>query len=141
MNEWGYGAEFTYHGVLNRDQKIAYLQTLDLLSVPVTYDEPKGLFLLEAMACGVPVVQPRRGAFTEIIERTNGGILVDPENPENLADGISSLAKNPDFVAELGRNGYDGVRSAFTVSLMTKRTIDVYSNMLDRKLKMETASC
>ena len=39
------------------------------MSVPATYDEPKGIFLLEAMAIGVPVVQPRRGAFPEIVER------------------------------------------------------------------------
>ena len=51
--------------------KIAFLQSLDVLSVPATYAEPKGIFLLEAMATGVPVVQPRRGAFPEIIE-TNG---------------------------------------------------------------------
>ena len=46
------------------------------MSVPATYDEPKGVSLLEAMACGVPVVQPRRGAFTEIVEKTGGGLLV-----------------------------------------------------------------
>ena len=55
---------------------------LDVLSVPATYDEPKGLFLLEAMASGVPVVQPRRGAFVEIVEKTGGGLLVEPDDPE-----------------------------------------------------------
>ncbi len=48
----------------------------------------KECFLLEAMACGVPVVQPRRGAFTEIVERTGGGLLVQPDDAESLADGI-----------------------------------------------------
>src|SRR4030095_10216289 len=56
----GLGEEFTYSGVLDRQQKISFLQSLDVLSVPATYNEPKGIFLLEAMACGVPVVQPRR---------------------------------------------------------------------------------
>src|SRR6185295_7812410 len=59
-------APFTYHGVVDREGKLAFLRSLDVLCVPATYDEPKGMFLLEAMACGVPVVQPRRGAFTEI---------------------------------------------------------------------------
>ena len=58
-------------------QKIAFLQSLDVLSVPATYNEPKGIFLLEAMAGGVPVVQPRRGAFPEIVEKTGGGLIVE----------------------------------------------------------------
>ncbi|MCA1573630.1 MAG: glycosyltransferase family 4 protein, partial [Acidobacteria bacterium] len=72
MKDAGLGAEFNYHGVLDREEKISFLRTLDVLSVPATYNEPKGIFLLEAMACGVPVVQPRRGAFTEIVEKTGG---------------------------------------------------------------------
>jgi len=60
MREWGYGDQFRYRGVLDRQEKIEFLQSLDVLSVPATYDEPKGIFLLEAMANGVPVAQPRR---------------------------------------------------------------------------------
>ena len=63
------------------------------MSVPATYDEPKGVSLLEAMACGVPLVQPRRGAFTEIVENTGGGLLVEPDDPQSLADGILKIAK------------------------------------------------
>ena len=87
----GLADEFTYHGAVDRDGKLAFLQTLDVLSVPATYDEPKGMFLLEAMASGVPVVQPRRGAFTEIVEKTGGGLLVPPDDPAALADGLLSL--------------------------------------------------
>ena len=49
--------------------------------MPATYDEPKGLTILEAMANGTPVVQPRRGSFIEMVENTGGGILVDPWTP------------------------------------------------------------
>ena len=87
MKDAGLGAEFHYRGVLDREEKISFLRKLDVLSVPATYDEPKGIFLLEAMACGVPVVQPRRGAFTEIVEKTGGGLLVEPDSPESLASG------------------------------------------------------
>ena len=61
--------EMTYHGEIDRAGKRAFLRELDVLSVPATYDEPKGMFLLEAMASGVPVVQPRRGAFIEVVEQ------------------------------------------------------------------------
>ena len=84
----GLGGEFHYRGVLEREDKIAFLRGLDVMSMPATYDEPKGVSLLEAMACGVPLVQPRRGAFTEIVERTGGGLLVQPDDPQSLAEGI-----------------------------------------------------
>ena len=53
--------------------------------------EGLSLVLLEAMAVGVPVVQPRRGAFIEMIERTGGGMLVDPDSADALADGLHAL--------------------------------------------------
>ena len=71
-----------------------FFESLDVMSVPATYDEPKGVSLLEAMACGVPLVQPRRGAFTEIVENTGGGLLVQPDDPQSLAEGILKIAKN-----------------------------------------------
>ena len=80
MKAWGLSGDFRYHGELDRQQKLAFLKNLSVLSVPGPYDDPKGLFLLEAMASGVPVVQPRRGAFTEIVETTGGGILVEPDS-------------------------------------------------------------
>ena len=84
-------------------RKLEFLSSLDVMSVPATYDEPKGLSLLEAMASGVPVVQPRRGAFTEIVERTGGGLLVEPDNPEALADGLSRALAGPCAARQLGR--------------------------------------
>ena len=76
-----------------------------MLSVPATYDEPKGMFLLEAMASGVPVVQPRRGAFTEVVEKTGGGLLVTPDDPDSLADGLHALWSDRDRARALGPPG------------------------------------
>ncbi|HET9319252.1 MAG TPA: glycosyltransferase family 4 protein, partial [Bryobacteraceae bacterium] len=78
MKKAGLSGEFSYRGVLDRAHKIDFLRSLSVLSVPGSYAEPKGIFLLEAMANEVPVVQPRHGAFPEIIEKTGGGILVEP---------------------------------------------------------------
>ena len=57
LREWGLENEFHYHGTLNREQKVSFLRSIDVLSVPSTYCEPKGLYLLEAMACGLPIVK------------------------------------------------------------------------------------
>lgn len=122
----GLEGEFSYLGAPDRAGKLAFLKGLDLLSVPATYDEPKGMFLLEAMAAGVPVVQPRRGAFTEIVENTGGGILVEPDNPDRLADGLYDLWKHPDNAAMLGRQGFDAVRTHYSVARSADRLLDVY---------------
>jgi glycosyltransferase involved in cell wall biosynthesis len=126
MKEAGLGDEFHYRGVLDRQEKIEFLRRLDVLCVPATYDEPKGIFLLEAMACGVPVVQPRRGAFTEIVEITAGGLLVEPDNTEALAEGIVKLYQNPQLAETLGGNGSRGVREYYSVALMASRVLEVY---------------
>ena len=101
MREWGLGDEFRYRGAVDRVQKIAFLRDLDVLSVPGPYPDPKGTYLLEAMAAGTPVVQPRRGAFAETIERTGGGLLVEPTT-EALAEGLLTIARHPDLGARHG---------------------------------------
>ena len=96
MREWGLEAEFEYRGEVDRAQKTAFLQSLDVFSVPTTYAEPKGMFLLEAMANAVPVVQPRKGAFPEMVSKTGGGVIVEPDNPSALADAYLELWRNPE---------------------------------------------
>ena len=122
--------EFHYHGVLERAEKIAFLQTLDVMSMPATYDEPKGVSLLEAMACGVPLVQPRRGSFTEIVERTGGGLLVQPDDLRSLADGILRIARDQELAAELSANGLRGVRVHYTAGHMADKVIEAYESVI-----------
>jgi len=129
MEEWGLAGEFRYHGELDRAQKIRFLQSLDVMSAPCTYDEPKGLSVLEAMANGVPVVQPRRGSFPEMIENTGGGLLVAPDDPAALADGILSLWQDPALAQRLGRAGCEGVRRHYSVARMAARTIEVFAEV------------
>ena len=72
-----------------------FLQGLDVLSVPTTYREPKGLYVLEALANGVPVVQPRHGSFPELIEATGGGLLVNPDDPPTWPAACGGWWKTP----------------------------------------------
>jgi glycosyltransferase involved in cell wall biosynthesis len=125
----GLGNEFQYHGPVNRDGKLAFLQSLDVLSVPAPYDEPKGVFLLEAMAEGVPVVQPRRGAFTEIVEKTGGGVLVPPDDRTALAGALHDLWADRELTERLGQRGFDGVRTHYDIVKSTDRLMEVYSEV------------
>jgi glycosyltransferase involved in cell wall biosynthesis len=81
------------------------------------------------MANGVPVVQPRRGAFPEILDRTGGGILVEPDDAGSLAQAIHGLWKNREQLAELGRRGAQGVREHYGVLHMAARALEVYRNV------------
>jgi glycosyltransferase involved in cell wall biosynthesis len=122
----GLGGEFVYRGAVDRAKKVQFFHDIDVLSVPSPYHEPKGLYLLEAMACGVPVVQPNHGAFPEIIARTGGGVLAKSEAGADVADAILALWKDPARAAALGRAGADGVRGHYTVRHMAEGVLKAY---------------
>jgi glycosyltransferase involved in cell wall biosynthesis len=129
MKEAGLTAEFEYRGTLDLPEKIAFLRELGLLSVPSPYAEPKGLYLLEALACGVPVVQPGHGAFPEILERTGGGLLFAPGDVRSLADAILALHDDPARAVEMGRRGAEGVARHFSVRLMAERVLEIWQGL------------
>ena len=130
LRDWGRSAEFTYAGAPDRAGKIARLREMDVFSVPAVYAEPKGLSLLEAMANGIPIVQPRRGAFTEILERTGGGVLVPPDDAHALADAILALLLDRERAAALGRTGADGVRQHYSSVHMAQAAEKVYEETI-----------
>ena len=129
INAWGLGAEFRYAGTLDRSGKIGLMQEMDVMSMPATYDEPKGFTLIEAMANGVPVVQPDRGAFTEIVQRTGGGLLVKKDDPDALADGLFALLTDRARAASLATAGVEGVHRHYTVEAMAQQAEQVYEQL------------
>jgi len=133
LRDWGLASEFTYAGAPDREGKIARLREMDVFSMPAIYAEPKGLSLLEAMANGVPIVQPRRGAFTEIVERTGGGVLVPPDDPAALADALHALLLDRDRAAALGRAGAAGVRQHYSAEHMAAAAEQVYEEMMVKR--------
>jgi len=133
LQDAGAGGEFHYRGVLERVDKIEFLRGLDVMSMPATYDEPKGVSLLEAMACGVPLVQPRRGAFTEIVERTGGGLLVQPDDPQSLADSILKIARDSTLAEDLSANAFRGVREHYTAAHMADKVLEAYNALIEKQ--------
>jgi glycosyltransferase involved in cell wall biosynthesis len=129
LREWGLDREFRYHGTLDREDKIAFLKTLDVMSAPSPYAEPKGLYVLEALANGVPCVQPRHGAFPEVLDRTGGGVLFEPNDPGDLADRLLELASDREATRALGLRGAEGVREHHSIAQMATRALAVYEGV------------
>jgi glycosyltransferase involved in cell wall biosynthesis len=131
LQERGHGDVVEHVESPDHASKVAFLKSLDVLSVPTTYREPKGLYVLEALANGVPAVQPRHGSFPELLEATGGGLLVNPADPADLAGVLRRLADDPAVADELGRKGREAVHARFTADRMAGETVDVYRRYLN----------
>jgi glycosyltransferase involved in cell wall biosynthesis len=127
LESWGLLGDVEHVEAPDHAAKVQFLHSIDVLSVPTTYREPKGLYVLEALANGVPVVQPSHGSFPELVAATNGGLLVTPDHPEDLARGLQRLMEDPVHREELGRVGKEAVHRRFHAGQMAQNTLDVYA--------------
>jgi glycosyltransferase involved in cell wall biosynthesis len=110
---------------LSKDEKFSFLSKASVLSVPATYGESFGLYILEALAVGVPVVQPDHGAFPELIEKIQGGLICKANDVEDLAEKIFHLIENPELRLELGQKGKQVVLNEFNNLSMAKRVLEL----------------
>ncbi|NBC11579.1 MAG: glycosyltransferase [Planctomycetes bacterium] len=111
------------HAKVDRPRKIELLHQIDVLSVPTTYGESFGLYVLEANAAGVPVVQPDHAAFGEVIGATGGGMLYDAEDPAGLTRALAELLRDDARRRALGEAGRAAVRERFTADVMARHTL------------------
>lgn len=107
-----------------------FLRSLSVLSVPIPGGESFGMFITEALASGVPVVQPDVGAFPEVVEATGGGVIYDHTRPEALAAALESLLLDPDRARELALRGRAAVVERFGIDRMAEGVAGVYESVL-----------
>ena len=110
---------------LDLEERMTFLQGLSVMSVPAEHKEAFGIYVIEALASGVPVVQPREGAFPELLGATGGGILYEPNEPKILADAIESLLLDPQHAHALGKQGREAVLQEFSVEQMARKMVEV----------------
>lgn len=125
-------AAITYTGSPQTfEEKLRFFAEIDVLSVPTEFLEPKGLYVLEALGCGVPVVQPEHGSFPELIAATQGGLLVPAKDPQALAAGLTEMT-NPERRQQFAQTGWHKVRECFSEEAMVQQTITIAERYLDR---------
>ncbi|QJW92926.1 glycosyltransferase family 4 protein [Frigoriglobus tundricola] len=105
------------------ETKVQFMRSIDVLCVPTVYREPKGLYVMEAWANGVPVLLPAHGAFPELVESTGGGLLVDPDSIDELAAGMKKVLTDHAFRQRAGRAGEAAVRARYTADAMARETV------------------
>ena len=125
IRQAGFASDAHFLPPLSREEKIQFLQGLSALSVPATYGEAFGLYLIEAWACGVPVAQPKSGAYPELIAETGGGVLCEPNDAESLADAIEKMLSNPQAAREIGQHAHEMTTRYFSAQTMAQNFLKV----------------
>ena len=106
-----------------------FFKQVVLISVPVRIGEAFGMYLLESMASGVPVVQPALGAFPEIVEISGGGVNYMPNTPAKLCETWTGLLTNPDKLEELSLSGFEGTKEKFNIHNHAAEIIGLYETL------------
>ncbi|MBI2949942.1 MAG: glycosyltransferase family 4 protein [Verrucomicrobia bacterium] len=125
----GFLADAEFHPNLDRAQKQTFLRSLSVFSVPALYGEAFGLYLIEAWASGIPVVQPYHAAFPELIKATGGGVLCAPGSAEALADSIEQLLSNPAKLRAMGEAGRSAALKQFSVERLARETVETFQRV------------
>jgi len=113
----------------DHNAKLAFLRTLSVLSVPEKQPVACGLYVLEALAAGVPVVQPESGVFPELLEMTGGGVLCEPNNATALASAMEGLLLEPDYARQLGEQGREAVFEKFNIEQTAEEMVRIYGEI------------
>ncbi len=115
-----------------RDTKIDFLQSLSVLSVPEKQPVAYGLYVIEALAAGVPVVEPASGAFPELLEMTGGGVLCEPNSAAALAKAMEPLLLDPLYARQLGKQGRDAVFEKFNIEQTAEEMVRIYERVVQQ---------
>lgn len=118
---------------ISREDKQAFLSRLSLFTVPVEYEEAFGLYVIEAMAASIAVVQPNRSAFPELVDSTGGGVCIEMETPASLALAWQELLESPDRLKELGERGRLGVQKLYSMEAMKNSFLSVIESLLQTR--------
>jgi glycosyltransferase involved in cell wall biosynthesis len=116
----------------SKETKYKFLNSLSVMCVPEKQPIAYGLYVLEALASGVPVVEPSIGVFPELIELTGGGVLYNENNSKSLAEALEPLLLDPSYAYELGNKGRDSVRETLNVEKNARELIEIYERIVQK---------
>ena len=122
-----------YHGELSGEKLVEVIHASSLLALPsIAEPEAFGMVLVEAMACGIPVIGSRIGGISKLISDKVDGLLVSPANADELAAAIDTLVSNPTLAEKYASRAYEKVRTQYTWKLKTDQYMECLDMILGR---------
>lgn len=131
LEKEGLGDRLENRGHLDQPERVEFLKSLSVFVMPSRVEECRGVPCIEALACGVPIVVPRRGILPDIVEHTGGGLVVPPDDPEALSDAIARLKDDPEMADRMGRQGRKGVHEHYSGEAVATASLRVYEEIVD----------
>jgi glycosyltransferase involved in cell wall biosynthesis len=132
IRSYGTAGDVEFLPDFDRKARIGFLRSLSVLSVPEKQPVSCGLYVLEALAASVPVVQPASGVFPELLEISGGGLLFEPNNADSLAEALSSLLLDPDKMQRLSEQGRAVIAEKFNIEQTAGQMIRIYRQIAQK---------
>ncbi|MDX1284721.1 MAG: glycosyltransferase family 4 protein [Draconibacterium sp.] len=129
IKEAGLSGDFEIIEEFEGEARHEFFKKVSMVSVPVRVGEAFGMYMLESMASGVPVVQPALGAFPEIVETSGGGVIYEPNSPKKLSESWAELFNNPEKLQQLSQAGYEGTKEKFNIHNHAEEIIGLYESL------------
>ena len=107
-----------------------FYKNVTLVSVPLQFDEGVGIYICEAYATGRPVVEPRRGSFTEIVGE--GGVLYDEQTPASLAATLERVLTDQALYDSLRENAIKMADERYSDRKCAEALIEFYSSIITK---------
>lgn len=127
----------SFLGFISGAEKYAYYESADIYVHPSRY-EPFGVVLLEAMACGKPIVASKVGGIPFVVEDEETGLLFKSENVEELAEKVILLLRNKELRVKMGKAGRERAK-LFTWERSAEMTVEVYKEVIEKfKIQIQT---
>lgn len=120
--------KFKFSGQVGRNQLVRLYQNSTIFAFP-SYHEGIPTVLLEAMACGLPIVATDVRGNRDLIKHGKNGILVPPRSPKEMADAILLLLDDDKMKKELGKNARKTIEEKYTWDIVSSKILHCYESL------------
>ena len=130
INHAGLADQVEFIHDFSPEKRTSFFDRVTLLSVPVRHGEAFGIYLTEAMAAGIPIVQPALGAFPEIVNGSGGGVIYQDNTPLALAETLKALLSDPERLNTLSTQARQSIEKTYNIHALSKEMAAIYEHVL-----------
>ncbi len=117
----------------SKDKREEFFNEVMVLSVPVRGGEAFGIYLTEAMAAGIPILQPALGAFPEIVKKSGGGMVFADNDPEHLVNAFIKVFSDQEQLKQMSHKARESVEKKFNIHALSEEMISTYHQVINKR--------